>query len=66
MTAGVFSGRIRPEAACMPLREDLYPQAEFVEPERQLHRHVPYHARKGDIVVVRPRDMTSRVRSDDD
>jgi regulator of RNase E activity RraA len=46
----------------MPLREDLYPEAEYVEPERQLHRHVLYHTRKGDIVVVDARgDMTSGV-----
>ena len=46
----------------MPLREDLYPEAEYVEPERQLHRHVLYHTHKGDIVVVDARaDMTSGV-----
>lgn len=36
----------------MPKREDLYPDAEYVEPERQLHRHVLYHAQPGDVVVV--------------
>src|SRR5260370_37789692 len=36
----------------MPKREDLYPDAEYVEPEQQLHRHVLYHAQKGDVVVV--------------
>lgn len=46
----------------MPKREDLYPDAEYVEPERQLHRHVLYHTRPGDIVVVDARgDMTSGV-----
>lgn len=46
----------------MPKREDLYPDAEYVNPEAQLHRHVLYHARKGDVVVVDARgDMTSGV-----
>ncbi|MCA1643898.1 MAG: ribonuclease activity regulator RraA [Chloroflexi bacterium] len=46
----------------MPKREDLYPDAEYVEPEQQLHRHVLYHAQKGDVVVVDARgDMTSGV-----
>jgi regulator of RNase E activity RraA len=46
----------------MPKREDLYPDAEYVEPERQLHRHVLYHARPGDVVVVDARgDLTSGV-----
>jgi regulator of RNase E activity RraA len=46
----------------MPLREDLYPESEYVEPERQLHRHVLYHAQRGDVVVVDARgDMTSGV-----
>jgi len=46
----------------MPKREDLYPDAEYVEPEQQLHRHVLYHAQKGDIVVVDARgDMSSGV-----
>ena len=46
----------------MPLREDLYPASEYVEPEQQLHRHVLYHARQGDVVVVDARaDMTSGV-----
>ena len=46
----------------MPKREDLYPDAEYVEPERQLHRHVLYHARAGDVVVVDARgDLTSGV-----
>lgn len=46
----------------MPKREDLYPDAEYVQPERQLHRHALYHAQAGDIVVVDARaDMTSGV-----
>jgi regulator of RNase E activity RraA len=46
----------------MPKREDLYPEAEYVAPERQLHRHALYHAQAGDIVVVDARaDMTSGV-----
>src|ERR1051326_7040702 len=46
----------------MPLREDLYPTSEYVEPERQLHRHVLYHAQPGDVVVVDARgDMNSGV-----
>jgi regulator of RNase E activity RraA len=46
----------------MPKREDLYPEAEYVEPERQLHRHVLYHTQPGDVVVVDARaDMTSGV-----
>src|ERR1041385_7102259 len=46
----------------MPKREDLYPDAEYVEPEQQLHRHVLYHAQPGDIVVVDARgDLSSGV-----
>jgi len=46
----------------MPKREDLYPDAEYVDPERQLHRHVLYHTQPGDVVVVDARgDMTSGV-----
>jgi len=46
----------------MPKREDLYPDAEYVAPERQLHRHALYHAQPGDIVVVDARgDLTSGV-----
>jgi regulator of RNase E activity RraA len=46
----------------MPKREDLYPDAEYVDPERQLHRHALYHAQAGDIVVVDARgDMTSGI-----
>jgi regulator of RNase E activity RraA len=46
----------------LPKREDLYPVDEYAEPERQLHRHVMYHTRPGDVVVVDARgDMTSGV-----
>jgi regulator of RNase E activity RraA len=46
----------------LPLREDLYPASEYVEPEQQLHRHVLYHTHPGDVVVVDARaDMTSGV-----
>jgi regulator of RNase E activity RraA len=46
----------------MPKREDLYSDAEYVDPERQLHRHVLYHTQPGDVVVVDARgDMTSGV-----
>ncbi|MBI3499259.1 MAG: ribonuclease activity regulator RraA [Proteobacteria bacterium] len=46
----------------MPKREDLYGEAEYTEPEKQLHRHALYHAQEGDIVVVDARgDMTSGV-----
>lgn len=37
---------------CMPKREDQYRVDEYVDPERQLHRHVLYHTQPGDIVVV--------------
>lgn len=36
----------------MPKREDLYGADEYADPEKQLHRHVLYHAQAGDIVVV--------------
>ena len=46
----------------MPKREDVYGNDEYVEPEKQLHRHVLYHAEKGDVVVVDARaDMTAGV-----
>ena len=49
----------------MPKREDLYPQDEYVDPERQLHRHALYHTQPGDIVVVDARgDMGSGVFGD--
>jgi regulator of RNase E activity RraA len=46
----------------MPKREDLYQVDEYAEPEKQLHRHVLYHTRPGDMVVVDARgNMTSGV-----
>ncbi|MDB5528194.1 MAG: hypothetical protein JWR51_1297 [Devosia sp.] len=46
----------------MPKREDLYGSDEYENPERQLHRHVLYPARAGDMVVVDARgDMASGV-----
>src|SRR5260370_25771375 len=46
----------------MPIREDLYPTSEYVEPERQRHRHVLYQPRPGDAGVRGARaDMTSGV-----
>lgn len=46
----------------MPKREDQYGQDEYADPEKQLHRHVLYHAQAGDIVVVDARgDMNSGV-----
>jgi regulator of RNase E activity RraA len=46
----------------MPKREDLYGADEYADPEKQLHRHVLYHTRPGDIVVVDARaDMSSGV-----
>lgn len=44
----------------MPKREDLYGEGEYADPERQLHRHVLYHTRPGDIVVV---DARGNLRS---
>lgn len=46
----------------MPKREDQYNAAEYADPEKQLHRHVLYHTRPGDVVVVDARaDMMSGV-----
>jgi len=46
----------------MPKREDLYGADEYADPERQLHRHVLYHAQAGDIVVVDARgDLDSGI-----
>ena len=46
----------------MPKREDLYGEGEYMDPERQLHRHVLYHTQPGDIVVVDARgDLGSGV-----
>ena len=46
----------------LPKRADVYDDAEYVAPERQLHRHVLYQAEPGDVVVVDARgEMTSGV-----
>ena len=46
----------------MPKREDQYGQDEYLDPEKQLHRHVLYHTQAGDIVVVDARgDMGSGI-----
>lgn len=46
----------------MPKREDLYGEGEYNDVEKQLHRHVLYHAQPGDIVVVDARaDMRSGI-----
>lgn len=36
----------------LPKREDIAGDGEYVDPESQMHRHVLYHAEKGDVVVV--------------
>ncbi|MGL6210352.1 MAG: ribonuclease activity regulator RraA [Paracoccaceae bacterium] len=46
----------------MPKREDLYGEGEYLDPEKQLHRHVLYHTQPGDIVVVDARgDLTAGI-----
>lgn len=46
----------------MPMREDMFGAAEYDDPEKQLHRHVLYHAEEGDMVLVDARgDMTSGI-----
>ncbi len=46
----------------MPKREDLYGADEYADPEKQLHRHVLYHAQAGDVVVVDARgDLKSGI-----
>ena len=46
----------------MPKREDLYGEGEYNDVEKQLHRHVLYHVKPGDIVVVDARaDMRSGI-----
>jgi len=52
MTPGVCVAGPALTLQFMPKREDLYGDSEYAEPERQLHRHVLYHAKPGDIVVV--------------
>jgi regulator of RNase E activity RraA len=62
MTPGVAIAGPALTLQFMPKREDLYPEDEYVDPERQLHRHVLYHAQAGDVVVVDARgDLTSGV-----
>jgi regulator of RNase E activity RraA len=47
---------------CMPKREDLYGDAEYENPELQLHRHVMYPTQPGDVIVVDARgDMGSGI-----
>lgn len=49
----------------MPKREDLIEEGEYVDVEKQLHRHVLYQVEKGDIVVVDARgDLTSGIFGD--
>lgn len=46
----------------MPKREDLYAEGEYIDVEKQLHRHALYHTQRGDIIVVDARaDMRSGV-----
>ncbi len=50
---------------CMPKREDLFREDEYLDPETQLHRHVLYHTQPGDVVVVDARgDMKSGIFGD--
>ena len=37
---------------CMPKREDLFNGAEYDNPDLQLHRHVMFPAKAGDMIVV--------------
>ena len=43
----------------LPKRADVYDDREYVNPERQLHRHVLYQAEEGDVVVVDARGELS-------
>ena len=43
----------------LPKRADVYDDAEYVAPERQLHRQVLYQAEPGDVVVVDARGELS-------
>src|SRR5437763_4141951 len=62
MTPGVSIAGPALTLQFMPKREDVYPDAEYVNPESQLHRHVLYHAKEGDVVVVDARgDLTSGI-----
>ena len=49
----------------LPKREDLLEEGEYVDVEKQLHRHVLYQVEKGDVVVVDARgDLTSGIFGD--
>ena len=49
----------------MPRREDLFEDGEYVDVEKQLHRHVLYQVEEGDVVVVDARgDMNSGIFGD--
>jgi regulator of RNase E activity RraA len=49
----------------LPKREDLYKPGEYVDREKQLHRHALYHTQPGDVVVVDARgDLESGVFGD--
>jgi Aldolase/RraA len=62
VTPGVRVAGPAPTLQFLPKREDLYPVDEYAEPEKQLHRHVMYHAKPGDMIVVDARgDMESGV-----
>jgi regulator of RNase E activity RraA len=43
----------------LPKRADVYDDQEYINPERQLHRHVLYQAEEGDVVVVDARGELS-------
>ena len=46
----------------MPKREDVFGADEYEQPELQLHRHVMYHTRPGDMIVVDARgDLRSGI-----
>jgi regulator of RNase E activity RraA len=46
----------------MPKREDVHATGEYAGPQRQKHRHVLFHTKPGDVVVVDARgDMKSGV-----
>ncbi|MEP7239435.1 MAG: ribonuclease activity regulator RraA [Devosia sp.] len=46
----------------MPKREDVFPESEYDDPEKHLHRHVLYQVERGDFVVVDARgDMKSGI-----
>jgi regulator of RNase E activity RraA len=43
----------------MPKREDLYPDGEYVAPDKQVHRHALIDSQPGDVVVVDARGSMS-------